>query len=168
MAETKEEIAAERDALTQENARLRAELAAAESDREQLRGQLAAAGATAAGATAVARPYAPQYRFQLSEGDRQELEIRGVVNIGGRLMTKAEVEAEIANAGADAQGHNDQSRVEIADAPEATRVDPGTLPTRTGPGVAGVDYVYPSVERGKIDPAVAGTPGINGPSADTK
>ena len=26
-----------------------------------------------------------QHRFQLSEGDRQELEIRGVVNIGGRL-----------------------------------------------------------------------------------
>jgi hypothetical protein len=149
VSETKDDIAAERDALRAEN--------------EKLRGQLAAAGAAA-----VARPYAPAYRFQLSEGDRQELEIRGVVNIGGRLMTKAEVEAEIAKAGADAQGRNDQSSVEIADAPEATRIDPGTLPTRTGPGVAGVDFVYPSVERGKIDPAVAGTAGINGPAADAK
>jgi hypothetical protein len=149
MSETKDDIAAERDALRAENERLRDQLAAA-------------------GAATVGRRYAPEHRFQLSEGDRQELEARGVVNIGGRLMTKADVEAEIAKAGADAQGRNDQSSVPIADAPASTRVDLDTLPARTGPGVAGVDFVYPSVERGKIDPAVAGTPGISGPPADAK
>lgn len=148
MSETKDEIAAERDRLRAEN--------------ENLRGQLAASGATRTAGTAAV----PQHRFQLSEGDRQELEIRGVVAIGGRLYTREEVLAELAKAGPDEQGHNDQSRVEIAEAPAATRIDPATLATRTGPGVPGVDFVYPSVERGKIDPAVAGTPGISGPSAD--
>jgi hypothetical protein len=147
MSETKDEIAADRDRLQAEN--------------ENLRGQLAAAGATR---TAGQAPPA-QHRFQLSEGDRQELEIRGVVNIGGRLWTRDEVLAEMARTGPDAAGHNDQSAVEIAEAPEGTRIDPGLLPGRTGPGIAGVDFVYPSVERGKIDPAVAGTPGISGPAA---
>lgn len=147
MSETKDDIAAERDALRAEN--------------ENLRGQLAAAGAT----TTAGRAAPAQHRFQLSEGDRQELELRGVVNIGGRMMTRDEVLAEIADAGPDGQGNNDQGAVEIAEAPEATRVDLSKLPDRTGPGVEGIDFVYPSVERGKIDPDVAGTPGINGPSA---
>jgi hypothetical protein len=121
--------------LRQENARL----------REQL-------------ATAGGRVVQPEHTFQLSEGDRQELEIRGVVNIGGRMMTKDDVEAAMSAAG--------QRGVEIADAPEATKVDPALIEARGGKGVAGVDYVWPSVERGKIDPAVAGTPGISGPSAD--
>jgi len=147
MPETKDDIAAERDQLRAEN--------------EQLRGQLAAAGATAT----AGRAATPQYRFELSEGDRQELEMRGVVSIGGRLMTRDEVLAELAAAGPDEQGNNDQSGVQIAEAPAATRVDVASLPGR-GPGIAGVDYVWPSVERGKIDPAVAGTPGVNGPAAD--
>ena len=142
MSETKDEIAADRDRLQAEN--------------ENLRGQLAAAGA---------RAYAPAHRFQLSEGDRQELEIRGVVNIGGRLWTRDEVLAALAKAGPDASGNNDQSGVQIAEAPAGTRIDPDTLPARTGPGVAGVDFVYPSVARGRIDPAVAGTPGVSGPAA---
>lgn len=137
MSETKDEIAQERDALRAEN--------------ENLRGQLAAAGAKTGRAAPV------QHRFQLSEGDRQELEIRGVVSIGGRLYTTEEVRALL---------EQDQQGVDIKDAPEGTRVDPATLPDRTGSGVPGVDFVWPSVERGKIDPAVAGTPGISGPAAD--
>lgn len=136
MTETKADVEAQRDALRAEN--------------ENLRGQLAAAGATRQTAT-------PQHVFQLSEGDRQELEIRGVVSINGRLMTKAEVEAAMAEAG--------QRGVTIRDAPEGTRVDAGRLAGLTGPGVRGIDFVYPSVARGLIDPAVAGTPGINGPAA---
>lgn len=138
MAETDQTkaLAAERDALRAEN--------------ENLRGQLAAAGAANTKAAPV------QHQFQLSEGDRQELEIRGVINVGGRLVTKAEV---VKMLGAK------QKNVEIKDAPEGTRVDPVLIKKATGPGVQGVDYVYPSVERGKIDPAVAGTPGISGPPA---
>jgi hypothetical protein len=73
-------------------------------------------------------------------------------------MTKADVEKAMAEAG--------QRGVKIKDAPEATKVT--VEPDVNGPGVRGVDFIYPSVERGKIDPAVAGTPGINGPAADDK
>lgn len=137
MAETKDDIAAERDRLRTEN--------------NALRSQLDQAGRVTTGA------YRPQ--FQLSEGDRQELEIRGVVSIGGRLMTKADVEAAMAEAG--------QRGVKIADAPEATRVDPRVIDQAAarGDGIRGVDFVYPSVAAGQIDPDVAGTPGISGPAA---
>jgi hypothetical protein len=129
----------ELDTLREENARLRTQLAAAGGRVQQ-----------------------PRHTFQLSEGDRQELEIRGVVNINGRMMTKAEVQAAMSKAGAG------QEDVEIADAPEGTRVDTTLLEGFTGPGVRGIDFVYPSVERGYIDPKIAGTPGISGPSADNK
>lgn len=125
------------------------------AENTALKAQLSAAGRPAG-------PAMPAHTFQLSEGDRQELEIRGVVNIGGRLMTKADVVKAMRDAG------DGQEDVEIADAPEGTRIDPGRSEELTGPGIRGFDYVYPSVERGKIDPAVAGTPGINGPAADTK
>jgi hypothetical protein len=137
MAETKDKIAADRDRLATENVALKA--------------QLEAAG----------RPGpTTQHVFQLSEGDRQELEIRGVVAIGGRLMTKADVEKAMAEAG--------QKGVKIKDAPPETAVKITDSTPGRGPGVEGVDYIYPSVERGKIDPAVAGTPGISGPAADAK
>jgi hypothetical protein len=138
MAETKEDIAGERDRLRKEN--------------NALRSQLEQAGRTPG--------YQPQQRFQLSEGDRQELEIRGVVSINGRLMTKADVEQAMAAAG--------QRGVTIADAPEATRVPDQVLKDTAarGTGIRGVDYVYPSVAAGQIDPDVAGTPGISGPPAD--
>lgn len=134
---TKDEIEAERDRLAQENVALKA--------------QLAAAGRPGPSA---------QHVFQLSEGDRQELEIRGVVAIGGRLMTKADVEKAMAAAG--------QKGVTIKDAPAATALKVTDDTPGMGPGIRGIDYVYPSVERGKIDPAVAGTPGITGPAADAK
>jgi hypothetical protein len=139
MAETKDDIAGERDRLKAENNALKAQL-------EQ--------------AGRVPGAYRPAQTFQLSEGDRQELEIRGVVNVGGRLMTKADVEAAMAAAG--------QRGVKIADAPEATRVSDQVLvdARSRGTGIRGVDYVYPSVAAGQLDPAVAGTPGISGPPAD--
>lgn len=137
MSETKDDIAADRERLAAENTALRAQLAAL-------------------GRTAVA---APQYTFQLSEGERQELEQVGWINVRGRVMTKADVLAAMAKAGAG------QESVEIADAPEGTRLAP-PVEAVTGPGVRGIDYVYPSVARGLVDPAVAGTPGINGPAAE--
>jgi hypothetical protein len=139
MAETKEDIAAERDQLREDNDRLTHEV-------EALRGQLTAAGS-------APRGYAPAQQFTLSEGDRQELVQRGVVNIGGRRMTR------------------DQIREALPDSYAA--VDLGTAKPADGDvqdvertAVRGVDYVYPSVQPGRIDPAVAGTPGINGPAAD--
>lgn len=142
MSETKEEIAAQRDALQAEN--------------ENLRGQLAAAGAT----RGLSAPAA--HRFFLTEGDRQELELKGVANIGGRLMTTEQVLAKLAEQG--------ETRVEIADAsPAAADQAAVTLAAHERQergGQYGVDYVYPSVAPGVIDPAVAGTPGINGPTAD--
>lgn len=138
MAETKDDIAAER-------ARLRAE-------NNTLKAQLSQAGATPGA-------YRPAQTFQLSEGDRQELEMRGVVNIGGRLLTKAQVEQRMAAAG--------QRGVTIDDAPDATKVDQRIIDqAERGAGTRGVDFVYPSVAPGQIDPAVAGTPGISGPPAD--
>lgn len=133
MAETVKE---ERDRLAQENA--------------ILRNQLAFAGGRVA---------TPQYTFQLSEGERQELEITGVINKGGRAMTKEDVEAEMAAAG--------QTGVTIRDAPAETKIPVDANTPGRGPGIRGFDYVYPSVERGKIDPAIAGTPGISGPPADS-
>jgi hypothetical protein len=137
---TKDEIDADNQRLEQENVALKAQLAAAIS-----------AGRTAPGA---------QHVFQLSEGDRQELEIRGVVAINGRLMTRADVVKAMAAAG--------QKGVTIKEAPAETALTVTADTPGMGPGVRGIDYIYPSVERGKIDPAVAGTPGINGPAADTK
>ncbi|MEV6348568.1 hypothetical protein [Actinoplanes sp. NPDC051851] len=74
MAETKEEISAERDRLRTENESLRAQLAASNKVTLDFTG------------TALV-----PHRFQLSEGDRAELEMRGQVNIGGKLMTRDEV-----------------------------------------------------------------------------
>lgn len=129
MSETKEDIAAERDALRAENAELRK---------------------AAAGRPATAPQV--QHRFVLSEGDRQELVARGVVNINGRRMTREDVEAELGD---------DQLDVDLGDAQPADTERPARA------AVEGVDFIYPSVAPGLIDPAVAGTPGINGPAAGT-
>jgi hypothetical protein len=135
MAETKDDITAQRDQLAAENDRLKV--------------QLAAVGRPAGVAT-------PAFTFQLSEGDRQELMTHGFITYGGRILTRDDVQREMAAAG--------QEGVDVSAAPE-----PDTDLTKVagyGPGVRGVDFVYPSTERGKIDPAVAGTPGISGPAAD--
>ena len=69
MAETKDDIAAERDLL-----------------RERVR-QLEAEQATAG------RVVTPRQTFQLSEGERQDLVANGVLNVAGRLRTRDEVAA---------------------------------------------------------------------------
>jgi hypothetical protein len=132
MAETKEAIAAERDRLRREN--------------ENLRGQLAAAGAGRANTTTA--------QFVLTEGNRQDLLARGETVIGGRRYTREQVEDAI-------EGNPDYDRVDLGDRDP----DPATAGVARGPAVPGVDYIYPSVLPGRIDPKVAGTPGINGPAA---
>lgn len=133
MAETKDEIAAQRDALLAEN--------------ENLRGQLAAAGG---------RVVRPQHTFMLSEGARQELQLYGVTNIDGRRWTIDEVRAKLAE--------QEQDGVEIAD-PDPSVARTAAVGLRPQGKTPGVDFVYPSVAPGQIDPAVAGLPGINGPAA---
>jgi hypothetical protein len=105
---------------------------------------------------AESKPSAPAKtgNLALSEGERQELEIYGVVNIGGRQYTTEQVRAQLGDR---------YRNVEIKDAPESTRRQPANV-VKTA-GVRGIDFVYPSVAPGRIDPVVAGTPGINGPSA---
>jgi hypothetical protein len=136
MPETKDDIARERDELKRENESLRR-----------------AQGASRPG---VWQPT----RFLLTEGDRQELEMFGVATIGGRRMTIDEVRDKVAGT--------DQADVQLNDpTPELDRRDEFHGPATTHPaGIRGFDYVYPSVAPGQIDPAVAGTPGINGPAAD--
>jgi hypothetical protein len=134
MSETKEEIAAERDSL-------RAEV-------DQLRGQLAAAGAN--------RVAVPAHTFQLSQGQLADLEAFGVTTIGGRQVTTENVRGMLTG---------DQAGLEIKEA--SAPVAP--IPVREQQAaVYGVDFVYPSVAPGEIDPAVAGQPGISGPPADSK
>lgn len=103
MAETKEDIAAERDALRAENEELRAQLA-----RTDL--------ATTAGiAPAV-------HRFVLSEGERQELAMRGVVAVGGRLRTAEQVRELLGP---------DQQDIDLGTAtppPLAGNPEPGSVP----------------------------------------
>lgn len=132
MSETKDDIAAQRDALLQENQALRDQLAAAGAQRQT---------------QAPAR-----HQFVLSEGQRQELITNGVTTVNGQRATVEQVQALLGD---------DQAAVDLGD------TDPrdGTPASRPNPGIPGVDYVYPSVRPGAIDPAVAGTPGINGPAA---
>jgi hypothetical protein len=136
MPETKDDIARERDELKRENESLRR-----------------AAGANRPG---VWQPT----RFLLTEGDRQELEMFGVATIGGRRLTIDEVREKVAGT--------DQADVQLNDpTPEMDRRGELTGAGATHPaGIRGFDFVYPSVAPGQIDPAVAGTPGINGPAAD--
>jgi hypothetical protein len=129
--ETKDEIRADRDRLAQENAALRA--------------QLAAGGRQAAAAPAP---------FILSEGQRAELEQSGVTTVDGRRATREDVEAMLTDA-------QPTDRVDLGSKEPA---DADVPQPREG-ATEGVDFIYPSVAPGKIDPAVAGTPGINGPAA---
>lgn len=132
-------MAETKDQIAEERDRLKAE-------NETLRAQLAAAGG---------RMPAAQHTFQLSEGQRQELVQNGVVNVGGRMLTADEVRERLGD---------DQRDLDLGDAPVPSWYVPG----REGSAVAGVDFVYPSVAPGQIDPKVAGLPGINGPAATEK
>lgn len=115
-----------------------------QAENTALKAQLAAAGRTP-------RVQGPQHLF-LSEGDRQELERTGYLNVGSRRLNREQVLAEL---GPDQQG------VEIGEPTAEVTAPPVPAPTN----IRGFDFVYPSVSRGLIDPAVAGTPGINGPAA---
>jgi hypothetical protein len=136
MSETKEEIAAQRDQLIAERDALVLEVAG-------LRDQLAGA-----------RPPAAEHQFVLSEGVRQELTTYGAAVVDGKLLTRDQVLERLGP---------DQAAVDIPPpAPDLVRPLPVVRPAGATPGV---DFVYPSVEPGGIDPAVAGTPGIYGPAA---
>lgn len=127
-----------KDQIAAERDQLRAE-------NENLRGQLSAAGA--------GRAYQPAAQFILSEGNRQELLQHGVTTIGGRRATREQV-AEAT------RGNPTYANVDLGDR------DPDPQPAgRPVAGVPGVDFVYPSVAPGLIDPDVAGLPGISGPPA---
>jgi hypothetical protein len=142
MAEAIKDVAAERDALAADRDRL-------QQENERLRAQLDAAGRPG-------QPGAPvQHVFQLSQGDLTELERNGWANIDGRVMTIADVRARLAGT--------PQSGLKITE-PKNPQVPKPADPTN----IRGFDYVYPSVSRGEIDPAIAGTPGINGPAAGEK
>lgn len=131
------------------HAELVAERDRLQRENENLRGQLAAAAAN--------RVATPVHTFQLSQGQLAELEATGRTNVGGKLMDASEVRSLMPD---------DQRRVEIA-TPPAEQVA-ALPPARPQGNTPGVDYVWPSVRPGAIDPAVAGTPGINGPAADAR
>lgn len=119
------------------------ELVSLRQENARLRAQLAATGRTAA--------LAAEHTFVLSEGARQELLATGRATIDGRSYTRAEVEAELGRS-------ETQGGVDLEGAP-----DPAPLPVAPAPtNIRGVDFVYPSVARGELDPAVAGAPGISG------
>jgi hypothetical protein len=144
MSENQKDVAAERDAL-------RGRVAELEREAENLRGQLAASGAT--------RVAAPRHTFALSEGARQELELNGVTTVDGRLYTAEQVREKLAAS-------DTQRRVDFEE-PDPTVVR--AVPVDRAVGrvrTEGVDYVYPSVDYGVIDPMAAGKPGISGPPAD--
>jgi hypothetical protein len=112
-------------------------------ENAQLRAQLATGGR---------QVNAPAHQFLLSEGGRQELITYGVTTVNGRRVTAEQVSELLGDAQAD---------VELGD----TKPVDGNPAARPNLGIPGVDFVYPSVVPGAIDPAVAGTPGINGPAA---
>lgn len=127
MAETKDEIAADRDRLRLEN--------------EQLRGSLAASGVGP-------RVQQPAHTFQLSEGQRQELVMNGYTNVNGVLRTRAEVQAMLGDAQAEVDlGEGDPPAGTPAMPPprsEIRGVDyvyPSTRPGFIDPTVAGLPGV---------------------------
>jgi hypothetical protein len=118
-----------------------AELQALRAENDRLKGQLAQATARTAN-VAPAKPY-------LTEGERQELITFGR---SGDLNLKT---AKAKFPEADLSGATEIAR-------KASTEDETTVERA---GIRGFDFVYPSVAPGKIDPEVAGLPGINGPAA---
>lgn len=141
MAETKEQLEAERD-------KLRADLDAKTAEVENLRGQLAASGANRPGVAPV------QHQFVLNQAQLMELESTGFTLVDGVQTSAADVRKMLGK---------DQRGITINE--PKTPITPIPVRERQA-AVPGVDFVYPSVAPGQIDPAVAGTPGISGPAAD--
>lgn len=135
---------------------LERQLAAAQEDLERTRGQLAEARAATAAPVGAASPAQqtfvvgrPEFRggTKLSEGERQALEISGVVadpHGGGQLLASdydIEVKTEDGRRALAAAEHD---RAALGDAEKAHRQ-----------GVRGVDFVYPSVAPGVLAPDAA-------------
>lgn len=148
MAETKPTA---NPAVKTETSGTQTELQRLRAENERLRTQFAAAGIPQRpGVLPAPKPF-------LTEGERQDLITFGVttdVHTGQRLNL-----------------HQARERYPDADLADATdtavaNADRDNTDDVEHPGIRGVDYVWPSVEPGKIDPAVAGTPGINGPAAE--
>lgn len=116
---TKEALAARNDALVSENETLRGELAAAR-----------AGGASPARVTLAA----PDPKF-LCEGDRQALEVNGVVNssLTGRQLLASDFGIKVKTE----QGQENLRRAQAETSEERA-------------GIRGVDFVYPSVARGVL------------------
>lgn len=120
MAETKDEIAAQRDQLRAEN--------------EQLRGQLVElAGRSPARVTFPARP-----AFGLSEGERQDLELHGVTSspFDGSRILASDYDVDVLTVAGRKRLADEQARRAAAGDARAA--------------VEGVDYVYPSVAPGVL------------------
>lgn len=117
---------------------LEARLAATQRELELARGQLAEARAGAASPALVTFAGRPQFRngTQLSEGERQALEINGVVSDphGGGLLLASDFGVEVITEGGRKALEREQQRRET--------------PARAG--IPGVDYVYPSVAPGVL------------------
>lgn len=126
----------------------KSELERLRDENRQLRAQLTAAGVGP-------RVQQPAHTFELSEGARQELAMNGQTNVNGVMRTREEVTKMLGD---------DQADVDLGDAEAPV----GTPKQERRSAIRGVDFVYPSVEPGYIDPAVAGTPGINGPAKEGK
>jgi hypothetical protein len=119
MPETKDDLTAQRDTLLAENERLRGELAAAR------------VGAASPARVTLATPD-PNF---LCEGDRQALEINGVVNsaTSGKQLLASDFGVTV---------KTEQGRENLKRAQAQT--------TQEREGIRGVDFVYPSVARGVL------------------
>lgn len=132
-------------------------IAELEAENTRLKGDLAAAS--------TRRPYVAAVP-QLTEGDRLQAEQLGYATVGGVVYTRDELVAKLKEWG--------QEGVTIGQPAPAQREEAARLvgalrqdkDAATSPeGIRGFTHVWPSVAPGRIDPTVAGLPGVNGPSA---
>lgn len=108
-----------------------------QAENERLRAQLAAGGS---GLTRVTFPARPAFRgdTELSEGERQDLEINGVTNspFDGRRLLASDFGIEPTTDWGRENLRREQERRE----------------RERGEGIEGVDYIYPSIRPGVLAP----------------